>query len=217
MKENRTVVPFAYENGAEIRTTVINNDTWFVAKDVCDVLGIKDPSMAVSRLADYQKTTTTFNGTGSNYKTQALVISESGLYKLVFRSNKPQAEAFSRWVTETVLPSIRKTGAYGVVTQSPVAALASVTVQPVWLGEGVLGVRVAMLELNKKRELWYKLADVLIAAGYSRKTSTMWAARRLDFGNALHVKDGSAPCWYVNKRTATELLNRKATKGGATC
>lgn len=216
MKENQTVVPFAYENGAEIRTTVINNETWFVAKDVCDALELSNSRKSVSALdGDQVRVSPLVTPLGGMQNLQ--IINESGLYNLIFRSNKPEAKKFRRWVTETVLPSIRKTGAYGVVTQSPIAALASVTVQPVWLGEGVLGVRVAMLELNKKRELWYKLADVLIAAGYSRKTSTMWAARRLDFGNALHVKDGSAPCWYVNKRTATELLNRKATKGGATC
>lgn len=216
MKENQTVVPFAYENGAEIRTTVINNETWFVAKDVCDALELSNSRKSVSALdGDQVRVSPLVTPLGGMQNLQ--IINESGLYNLIFRSNKPEAKKFRRWVTETVLPSIRKTGTYGVVTQSPVAALASVTVQPVWLGEGVLGVRVAMLELNKKRELWYKLADVLIAAGYSRKTSTMWAARRLDFGNALHVKDGSAPCWYVNKRTATELLNRKATKGGATC
>lgn len=216
MKENQTIVPFAYENGAEIRTTVINNETWFAAKDVCDVLGIKNSRDSIGKvLSNYQVRVSPIS-TPSGVQ-QMQIINESGLYKLVFRSNKPQAEAFSRWVTETVLPSIRKTGGYGVVTQSPIAALASVTVQPVWLGEGVLGVRVAMLELNKKQELWYKLADVLIAAGYSRKTSPSAKANRLDFGNALHVKDGSAPCWYVNKRTATDILNRKATKGGTTC
>lgn len=216
MKENQTVVPFAYENGAEIRTTVINNETWFVAKDVCDALELSNSRKSVSALdGDQVRVSPLVTPLGGMQNLQ--IINESGLYNLIFRSNKPEAKKFRRWVTETVLPSIRKTGAYGVVAQSPIAALASVTVQPVWLGEGVLGVRVAMLELNKKRELWYKLADVLIAAGYSRKTSTMWAARRLDFGNALHVKDGSAPCWYVNKRTATELLNRKATKGGTTC
>ena len=58
------------------------------------------------------KTTTLIQGTGSNYKSKAVIINESGLYALILSSKLPQAKAFKRWVTSDVLPQIRKTGAY---------------------------------------------------------------------------------------------------------
>ncbi|TPE70652.1 phage antirepressor [Halalkalibacterium halodurans] len=104
---------FSYQE-AEVRTVLINDEIWFVAKDVCQVLGLSNPSKALMALKNNAKTTITLSYSGSNYKTQALVINEAGLYRLIFKSRKAEAVKFSDWVTEEVLPSIRKTGAYQV-------------------------------------------------------------------------------------------------------
>lgn len=99
-------------SGNEIRTVVKDGEVWFVAKDVCDILEIKNVSDAVARLKTSHKTTIGLTDTGSNYKTSALAVNEPGLYKLIFKSRKEEAEKFSDWVAEEVLPTIRKHGAY---------------------------------------------------------------------------------------------------------
>lgn len=98
-------------NGAEVRTVIIDGDVWFVAKDVCDVLGLTNPTEAIKPLDNEEKNTLRISeGNRGNPLTN--VISESGLYQLILRSNKPEAKAFSKWVRSEVLPSIRKHGVY---------------------------------------------------------------------------------------------------------
>jgi len=89
-----------------------NNEIWFVNKDGCDILGIKNHNDAISGLDEDEK------GVG---KTDTLggvqgmsIISESGLYKLIFQSKKPNAKIFTKWVTSELLPSLRKNGQYGI-------------------------------------------------------------------------------------------------------
>ena len=84
---------------------------WFVAKDVCDALDISQPTRAVEPLSDDEKGVNTIHTPGGPQK--VLTVNEPGLYRLIFQSRKPEAEAFQRWVTHDVLPSIRKTGQYG--------------------------------------------------------------------------------------------------------
>ena len=93
-----------------VRVVMKDGETWFVAKDVCDILDINDPSMAVGRLDDDETSTTTI-GTTSGPR-EMLTVNESGVYSLVFTSRKPEAKRFRKWVTGTVLPEIRKTGSY---------------------------------------------------------------------------------------------------------
>jgi prophage antirepressor-like protein len=82
---------FKNEQFGEIRTVVINDDIWFVAKDICDMLDLGNVSMSLERLSDKQKLTSTLLISGQNRSVN--VISESGLYKLAFTSRKPEAEA----------------------------------------------------------------------------------------------------------------------------
>ena len=91
---------------------IINDDEiWFVAKDVCKVLSIKNHKDAVSRLDDDEKDEVGITDPiGRTQKT--LIVNESGLYSLVFMSRKPEAKKFRKWVTSEVLPSIRKYGYY---------------------------------------------------------------------------------------------------------
>ena len=88
------------------------------AEDVAQVLGYKDASKAVCDRVDKEdKTTLPIQQCGSNYKTQATFINESGLYALILSSKLPQAREFKRWVTAEVLPQIRRTGGYIPVRQ----------------------------------------------------------------------------------------------------
>ena len=96
--------------GYSVRTVLHEGGTWFVATDICAVLELTDPTAALLRLDQDEKGPTIILTLGGSQKMN--IISESGLYHLTFTSRKPQAKAFRRWVTGTVLPSIRKTGGY---------------------------------------------------------------------------------------------------------
>ena len=97
----------------EIRTCLVNNQIMFVGKDVATALGYKNPSNALQVHVDSEdKTSYLIQVSGSNYKANTLFVNESGLYSLVLSSKLPQAKIFKRWVTNVVLPQIRKTGGY---------------------------------------------------------------------------------------------------------
>ena len=94
-----------------VRTIAKEGQAWFVAKDVCDILDIGDPSKAVSRIDDDERGTTTVRTPGGPQ--EVLTVNESGLYSLIFTSRKAEAKSFRKWVTSEVLPAIRQTGRYG--------------------------------------------------------------------------------------------------------
>ena len=101
---------FNYGENTPVRVRVMNGQTWFVAKDVCKVLGIEKARNAVSRLEDDERGPVLVDTLGGTQRMSA--VSESGLYHLVFQSRKPEAKKFRRWVTGEVLPQIRMTGGY---------------------------------------------------------------------------------------------------------
>ena len=104
---------FSY-NGNNVRTVERNGDIWFVAKDVCDVLDIQNTTQAIQNLDNDERAMFYIGRQG-----EANIISESGVYALVLRSNKPEAKNFSRWVRKEVLPTIRRTGAYFANGEQP--------------------------------------------------------------------------------------------------
>ena len=91
-----------------VRTIVKDEEVWFVAKDVCEVLSIDVTQ--TRRLSDKQKDLHSIQTPGGQQ--HMIIINEAGLYKLIFTSRKPDAEKFTDWVSGEVLPSIRKHGAY---------------------------------------------------------------------------------------------------------
>ena len=106
---------FENEQFGTIRTVEIDSTPYFVGKDVAEALGYAKPENAISAHVDEDdKTTTLIQGTGSNYKSKAVIINESGVYALVFGSKLPKAKEFKHWVTSEVLPAIRKHGVYAV-------------------------------------------------------------------------------------------------------
>lgn len=104
---------FKNEEFGQVRMVLVEDEPYFVGKDVAEALGYADPSSAVSKNVDAEdKTTLLLEQDGSNYKSKTTVISESGLYALIFGSKLESAKKFKHWVTSEILPSIRKHGIY---------------------------------------------------------------------------------------------------------
>ena len=115
-------------NEQTVRIIMRDGEPWWVAKDVCDILGLSNARETVSVLDDDEKMTVRISDVNDDEKialrfsdghsrkrggAQFLnIVSESGLYTLIIRSNKPEAKQFKRWITHEVIPSIRKTGSY---------------------------------------------------------------------------------------------------------
>lgn len=93
-----------------MRVVEQDGEPWFVAKDVCEILEISQYRHAIEKLDDDERCAVKVHTLQGEQTMTA--ISESGLYTLIMRSNKPEAKKFVRWVTHEVLPSIRKTGMY---------------------------------------------------------------------------------------------------------
>ena len=107
--ENR-VIEFYNEQFGVIRSVVIDDEPWFVAADMCKVLGLDKVWNALQRLDDDEKGTTSISTLGG--RQEMSIVNEPGLYSLILGSRKSEAKAFKRWVTHDVLPTIRKTGGY---------------------------------------------------------------------------------------------------------
>ena len=112
MSEKKEIIPFIYDE-SPIRVIMDEKQNpWFVGKDVCRALELSDHHQALDILDDDEKglvKVPTHRGMQS-----ANCITEHGLYTLIFRSNKPNAKTFRRWVTHEVLPALRRTGQYAI-------------------------------------------------------------------------------------------------------
>lgn len=105
-----TIQIYRYED-FDVRTVNKNGEPWFVAADVCRVLELGNPTMALERLDEDEKALISIEGL-SRGNDNGNIINEPGLYTLILGSRKPQARAFKRWITHDVIPSIRKHGLY---------------------------------------------------------------------------------------------------------
>ena len=108
---------FSRDNLGSVRTTFKEEtgEVWFVLSDVCRILGLSNPSKTADGVDEEDKMTLTnsYSHSGERGGAQKLIIiNESGLYGVIFKSRKPEAKVFKRWVTSEVLPSIRKNGSY---------------------------------------------------------------------------------------------------------
>ena len=97
-------------NENSVRVQIINDEPWFVAKDVCDSICLENSRKATAKLDDDEKRVSLI--VTPSGEQQMTIVNESGLYNLIFQSRKPEAKAFKKWVTSEVLPSIRKNGTY---------------------------------------------------------------------------------------------------------
>lgn len=98
---------FNSEEFGEIRTVTVNDEVWFVAKDVCEALKHTNTTVAMQMLEEDERTKLSLGRAG-----ETNCINESGLYTLIIKSNLPKAKKFRKWVTSEAIPSIRKNGGY---------------------------------------------------------------------------------------------------------
>lgn len=142
---------FTFEGGAAVRTVMQGEEPWFVAADVCAVLEHSNAREAIRGLDEDERTTVSNPDGQAGQGAQSFnLISESGLYTLILRSRKPQAQRFRRWVTHEVLPALRKTGRYEI-PKSQNARVADLPRVIQWEGQP-----------------WICALDLLDACGYSR-------------------------------------------------
>ena len=104
---------FDFEQSA-IRVFVIEDAPWWVAIDICRVLGLSNVSKALERLDEDEKRDDITISDVTNRRQTVLGINESGLFSLVLSSRKPEAKRFKKWLTGEVIPAIRKTGSYSI-------------------------------------------------------------------------------------------------------
>lgn len=123
----------------QVRTTVIDGEPWFVAADVCRALDLGNPTRALDRLDNDERTLISIKGASNGKPVNG--VNEPGLYSLVLGSRKPEAKAFKRWITHEVIPAIRKTGGYHV-PQSPEEQMA----------QGLLAAQKLIAEKDKRIE-----------------------------------------------------------------
>ncbi|KJE27418.1 phage antirepressor KilAC domain protein [Geobacillus kaustophilus] len=98
-------------SGSQVRTIIKDDEVWFVAKDVCEILDIADARKAVQRLDEDERSLIPVTDSLGR-KQETFIVNEPGLYTLILGSRKSEAKQFKRWITHEVIPTIRKTGGY---------------------------------------------------------------------------------------------------------
>lgn len=136
-----------------VRVTDMSGSAWFVANDVCRALELTNPREAVSKLDEDERgviSTDTLGGVQ-----QVTIISESGVYSLIFKSRKPCAVAFRKWVTSEVLPTLRRTGHFEIDgANDDDAGSASVAVPRLGTRDDRDALRVAVLMVREMKDLY---------------------------------------------------------------
>ena len=143
---------FNFENH-EVRSLLLNNEPWFVGKDVADVLGYSNSRKAMADHVDDEdkEVLTSRNVTLENIPNRGItVVNESGLYSLILSSKLPSAKKFKRWVTSEVLPALRKTGQYQVKELSGQELMAKALIE----AQSVLAAKDKQIEEMKPKALF---------------------------------------------------------------
>ena len=165
-------------NSNQVRTLTIDNEPWFVLKDVCTLLDMSNPTMVAERLDEDERAKFNLGRQG-----QSWIINEPGLYNVILRSDKPEAKPFRKWVTGEVIPSIRKHGAY--ITKETLEQM---------LGSPDFAIRL-LTEIKNERERSEKLAKQVEAAKpkidfYDAVSETSGTLTIEKFAKVLYDKTG---------------------------
>lgn len=162
------VVSFDF-NSHPVRVVMQDGEPWFVATDVAEALGYRNAPDATRHLGEHQKGSTQIARSTSGGNPTATIINESGLYRLVLRSRKPEAVAFSDWVTGEVLPSIRKTGGYA---QAPQQAALPLPEPQIMIPAPALDLDAAQSTLTSAWATGFLIGREMLTAMYGAPTAT---------------------------------------------
>lgn len=174
-----TLIPFQYKD-APVRTVWIDGKPWFVLVDLCSVLHLSNPGQVVSRLGDGVTSSYPIADSLGRFQ-DTTIVSESGMYRVVLRSDKPEALAFQAWITEEVLPSIREKGSYSLPGVMPTATTSFET-------------QARVLDILKN----------VIAKDYLEAKARIVAARAM--GDTPEIEAGARPLYiqdYLREKGAT--------------
>lgn len=207
-------------NNQPVRTVQLNNQPYWVLKDVCDVLELSNPTVVANRLEDDERAKFNLGRQG-----EATVITESGLYAVILRSDKPNAKEFRKWVTSEVLPAIRKTGAYLTdekaydITHNP-QSLADLLLQA---GEQLKQKEIIIQEMKPKALfadavaqsdtsiLVYDLAKLICQNGIKIGGNRLWAWLR---DNGYIFKHSCEPTQKSMEMKLFEVIERTVQRSG---
>ncbi len=199
------VFNFSEKEGTPIRVQLINDEPWFVAKDVCDFLEHTNHKVALRALdEDEVRKVYLTDSLGRQQLTNA--VCESGLYALIIRSNKPEAKKFRKWVTAEVLPSIRKTGRYETMKSRMAGGFLDLRDIP-YESFKFKGGAVRMVESDGVK--WYSINDVFRCIG--SLTESTQSVRRLnakrDLARKIQLFGMTHPGWFTTLLGVRLLLS----------
>lgn len=194
---------FKNQEFGSVRTLVINNEPWFVGKDVAEVLGYAKARNAIAQHVDEDDALKQGITDSLGRRQETTFINESGLYALIFGSKLESAQKFKRWVTSEVLPALRKTGQYQVKELSGQELMAKALIE----AQSVLAAKDKVIEEMKPKASYYDvilnckglLATSVIAKDYG------WSAIRLNeylHKKGIQFKQGKT--WLLYQKYATE-------------
>lgn len=195
---------FKNEQFGEIKTIIEEGQPWFMAKDVCENLGISNTAMAIARLDENEKGVSSIDTLGGKQK--VLTINEYGLYSLILSSKKPQARQFKKWVTNEVLPTIRKHGAY--MTDNTIEKALTDTDFLIKLATNLKEEKFKRLEAEKKIEIQQPKVVFADAVSASHTSILVGDLAKLLKQNGLDV---GANRLFERLRIEGYLIRRKGT------
>lgn len=137
-----------------VRTVAISSEPWFIAKDVCDVLGLNTNHLR-DQLDSDEVSNLPITEVAQNGGRNPLIVSESGLYSLILRSRKPLAKTFKRWITHEVIPQIRRTGGYVPQGESPEETMARAII----IAQKTIANQTRQLEAQKPKVLFARAVE----------------------------------------------------------
>jgi prophage antirepressor-like protein len=212
MSKEKQLVPTGFRfsvTSQEVQTLYFENEPWFVAADVCNILGLSNPTRALSNLDEDQKLNLPIVRAGQTREVN--MVNESGVYQLIFKSRKPEAKAFRKWVTGEVLPAIRKKGFYGTAQTKTDFIDARATCYT-----RVLYNATPIRCITLKEVPYYSIADFLKAV--KSGTAAFQAAKKLNAKKQLACKiwvfGNTHPSWFTTQQGLQLLASGMRVKTG---
>lgn len=196
-------LPMEFQYSTQTQTVhieLLNDAPFFLAKDVCDALGLDNVTKALYSLDEDEKLTLPVVRSGQTREMN--FVNESGLYNLIFQSRKPAAKKFRKWVTAEVLPAIRKSGGYGKAQQA---------VPNLLNAHSILDLVNYCQQVQHNGQTWYAATQLKTFFGKNRSGDTTPVYLKLEAeGLAIKFPPGHVGAkWYVCKKGIARLLGIK--------